>query len=51
MNFIGITSAKLQTETAVETSEAVHEQNDSQQVDDNLSSCEWYLVIIHFLQN
>ena len=48
MNFIGITSANLQTEVAIET---VQEQHDSQHVAENLSSCEWYLGIIHFLQS
>ena len=42
MNFIGISSASLQIEVAAE------EQHDSQQVDEKLSSCEWYLGIIHF---
>ena len=45
MNFIGISSTNLQTEVAAE------EKHDSQQVDENLSSCEWYSSIIHFLQN
>ena len=45
MNFIGISSASLQTEVAAE------EQHDTQQVAENLSSCEWYSSIIHFLQN
>ena len=49
MNFICITSANLQTEIAA--AEAVQEQNDNQQVAENLSSCEWYSGIIHFLQN
>ena len=43
MNFIGIISANLQTEVAVE------EQHDSQQVAEKFSSCEWYSGIIHFL--
>ena len=45
MNFIGISSINLQTEGAAE------EQHESQQVAENLSSCEWYSGIIHFLQN
>ena len=45
MNFIGISSSRLQTEVAVE------EKHDRQQVAQNLSSCEWYSGIIHFLQN
>ena len=52
MHFTCITSANLQTETATEAAtKTVQEQNDSQQVADNLSSCEWYSGIIHFLQN
>ena len=45
MNLIGISSANLQTEVVAE------EHHDSQQVAKNLSSCEWYSGIIHFLQN
>ena len=45
MNIIGISSTNLQTKVAVE------EQHDSQQVAENLSSCQWYSGIIHFLQN
>ena len=44
MNLIGISSTNLQTKVAAE------EQHDSQQVAENLSSCEWYSSIIHFLQ-
>jgi hypothetical protein len=44
INFIGVSSTSLQTEVAAE------EQHDSQQVAENLSSCEWYSGIVHFLQ-
>ena len=44
MNLIGISSANLQTKVVAE------EHHDSQQVAKNLSSCEWYSGIIHFLQ-
>ena len=47
MNFIGISSANPETEVATK---AVQEQHDNQQVAENLSSCEWYSDIIHFLQ-
>ena len=52
MNLICINSANLQTKIATKAAaEAVQEQNDSQQVAENLSSCEWYSSIIHFLKN
>ena len=44
INFIGENSTSLQREVAAEG------QHGSQQVDENLSSCEWYSGIIHFLQ-
>jgi hypothetical protein len=44
INFIGVSLASLQTEVAAE------EQHESQQVAENLSSCEWYSGIAHFLQ-
>jgi hypothetical protein len=44
INFVGESSPGLQTEVAVE------EQHKNQQVAENLSSCEWYSGIIHFLQ-
>ena len=51
MNFTCVTSANLQTEVATEVAvEAVQDQNDIQQVANNLSSCDWYSGIIHFLQ-
>ena len=51
MNFICITSANMQREIAAKVAaQAVQEQNDSQQVAENLSSCEWQSSIIHFLQ-
>ena len=43
MNFIGISSENLQTKAVAE------EKHESQQVAENLSSCEWYSGIIHFL--
>ena len=48
INFTSVNSAKLQTVVAAEV---VQDNNDIQQVAENLSSCEWYLGIIHFLQN
>ena len=48
INFTCVNSANLQTE--VET-EVVQDQNDIQQVADNLSSCEWYLGILHLLKS
>ena len=52
MNLIGISSENLQTEVATEVeTKAVQEQDDNQQVAENLSSCKWYLGIIHFLQS
>ena len=47
INFTCVNSTKLQTVVATEV---VQDQNDIQQVAENLSSCEWYLGIIHFLQ-
>ena len=47
INFTCVNSAKLQTIVAAEV---VQDQNDIQQVAENLSSCEWYSCIIHFLQ-
>ena len=47
MNFTCVTSTNLQTEAIAEE---VQDQNDSQQVANNLFSCEWYSGIIHFLQ-
>ena len=47
MNFTCVTSANLQTKVVAEV---VQDQNGIQQVADNLSSCEWYSGIIHFLQ-
>ena len=47
MNYTCVNSANLQTEVAAEV---VQDQNGIQQVAENLSSCEWYLSIIHFLQ-
>jgi hypothetical protein len=44
INFIGKSSASLQTGVAVE------EKHDIQEVAKNLSSCEWYSGIVHFLQ-
>jgi hypothetical protein len=44
INFIGESSASLQTEVAAEG------QHNKQQVAEHLSSCEWYSGIIHFLQ-
>jgi hypothetical protein len=44
MNFIGESSASLQTEVAAEG------QHNNQQVAEHLFSCEWYSGIIHFLQ-
>ena len=46
INFTYVNSAKLQTVVAAEV---VQDQNDIQSVDENLSSCEWYSGIIHFL--
>jgi hypothetical protein len=43
INFIGESSASLQTEVAVDG------QHNNQQVVGNLFSCEWYSGIIHFL--
>ena len=34
----------------VVASEVVQDQNEIQSMVENLSSCEWYLGIIHFLQ-
>ena len=52
MNLIGIRKTNLRTEIVAETTtKIVEEQHDSQQVAENLSSCEWYSGIIHFLQN
>ena len=48
INFTCVSSAKLQTVVAIEV---VQDQNDIQPVVENLSSCEWYSGIIHFLQN
>jgi hypothetical protein len=45
INFIRENSTSLQTEVAAEG------QHNNQQVAENLSSCEWYSIIIHFLQN
>ena len=47
INFTCVNSANLQTEVATEV---IQDQNGIQQVPDNLSSCEWYLGIIQFLQ-
>ena len=46
INFTCVSSSNLQTEVVAEV---VQDQNDIQQVAENLSSCEWYLGIIHFL--
>ena len=47
INFTCVNSTNLQTEVAAKV---VQDQNGIQQVADNLSSCEWYSSIIHFLQ-
>ena len=46
IEFICVNSAKLQT---VVVAEVVRDHNDIQSVAENLSSCEWYSGIIHFL--
>ena len=47
INFTCVNSAKLQTMVAAEVDQ---DQNDIPLVVENLSSCEWYSGIIHFLQ-
>ena len=47
INFTCVNSANLQTEVV---EKVVQDQNDIQQVVENLSLCEWYSGIIHFLQ-
>ena len=47
IKFTCVNSPNLQTEVATEVAQ---HQNGIQQVADNLSSSEWYLGIIHFLQ-
>ena len=47
IKFTCVNSTNLQIEVATKV---VQDQNVIQQVADNLSSCEWYSGIIHFLQ-
>ena len=49
INFTCVKSAKVQTVVAVET-EVNQDHNDIPSVAKNISSCEWYSGIIHFLQ-
>ena len=48
INFTCIGSAKVQTMVAAETKEN-QDQNNSPEVAENISSCEWYSGIIQFL--
>ena len=48
IKFTCVNSEKLQTVVAIEV---VQDYNGIQIVAENLSSCEWYSCIIHFLQN
>ena len=47
INFTGVKSARVQIVVAVEVDQ---DQNDIPPVAENLSSCEWYSGIIHYLQ-
>ena len=48
INFTCVRSAKVQTMVAAEI-EVNQDQNNSPVVAENISSCEWYSGIIHFL--